>query len=249
MGTLVLAGLLMFPRVSDYLDRQTVDRENQFTIQQIGREDVIAGRTDSLTVLPPKGYIDVPWFCQAPHENADSWKVHKESCEEAALLMVLYHLVGRREVNRDKIHDQLVDMIDWQMQNWGIHKDLHADSVKMLATGYFGFADEEIQIIRNASEDTLKSLIAQGFPVIIPTAGRMLGNPYFTPPGPIYHMVVVTGYTPDRVITNDIGTKRGKDFSYSWKIFTAASRNESGDVIILRVRSPKFPDRPAFRGM
>ncbi len=243
---LVVGGAFLYPRFQAYLEREKIDQANAATLRLV-RNQEHTGSADSIVIRPEKAYLDVPWFCQAPHENPDSWKVHKESCEEAALLMVLYHLTNTRQINKDKIDAQLVDMIDWQVEHWGIHKDLHADSVKMLAMGYFGLSDDDVQIVRAATADTIRSLLARGFPVIVPTAGRLLGNPYFTPPGPVYHMVVVTGYTQDRVITNDIGTRRGHDFSYPWDIFMKSMIPESGDVIFLRVQNPRLPDKAIYR--
>jgi hypothetical protein len=52
--------------------------------------------------------------------------------------------------------------------------------------------------------------------VIVPAAGRLLGNPYFTAPGPIYHMLILRGYTAsNQFISNDPGTKRGESYVYS----------------------------------
>jgi hypothetical protein len=60
----------------------------------------------------------------------------------------------------------------------------------------------------------MKKYLAKRKPIIVPAAGRMLGNPYFTAPGPLYHNLVLTGYDGDTIITNDPGTKRGKDYKY-----------------------------------
>ena len=53
--------------------------------------------------------------------------------------------------------------------------------------------------------------------IIIPAAGRLLGNPYFQTPGPIYHMLVIRGYNATEFITNDPGTKRGDGFKYKYQ--------------------------------
>lgn len=50
----------------------------------------------------------------------------------------------------------------------------------------------------------------------------MLGNPYFTPPGPIYHMLVIKGYNLTEFITNDPGTRRGADYVYSYQTLMKA---------------------------
>ncbi len=75
------------------------------------------------------------------------------------------------------------------------------------------------EVDTDVSEVNLKRHLAAGNPVIIPAAGRMLGNPYFSGEGPWYHMLVVTGYKEGvfgtKFITNDPGTKRGEGFEYS----------------------------------
>jgi hypothetical protein len=55
--------------------------------------------------------------------------------------------------------------------------------------------------------------------LILPTLGRELQNPNFKNPGPIYHMLVVQGYTKSgEIITNDPGTRKGKDYLYNPEI-------------------------------
>ena len=60
----------------------------------------------------------------------------------------------------------------------------------------------------------------------------MLGNPYYKQPGPIYHALVLKGYTKDgKFITNDPGTKRGADYLYDPQVILNAMHEwNSGDV-------------------
>ena len=78
---------------------------------------------------------------------------------------------------------------------------------------YFGY--KRVEVIRDITIDDIKSHLLAGRPVIVPLAGRMLNNPYYTQPGPVYHMLVIKGFTKDgRFITNDVGTKRGQNYAY-----------------------------------
>ncbi|KKR45570.1 MAG: hypothetical protein UT82_C0026G0013, partial [Parcubacteria group bacterium GW2011_GWB1_40_14] len=81
--------------------------------------------------------------------------------------------------------------------------------------------------------DTIKRELAAGNPIIVPAAGRELGNPYFTSPGPLYHMLVIRGYTSDdKFITNDPGTRRGEEYTYKFDILMNAIHDwNGGDVI------------------
>ena len=45
--------------------------------------------------------------------------------------------------------------------------------------------------------------------MIVPAAGRLLGNRYFKSRA-IYHMTVVIGYTETEIISNDPGTSMGR---------------------------------------
>ena len=59
--------------------------------------------------------------------------------------------------------------------------------------------------------------------MIVPAAGRLLGNKYFQQPGPVYHMLVVKGFTSDgKIITNDVGTRRGQNYVYDEDVFLNA---------------------------
>ncbi|MCR4311668.1 MAG: C39 family peptidase, partial [Candidatus Uhrbacteria bacterium] len=83
-------------------------------------------------------------------------------------------------------------------------------------------ADYDAAVINNPTVAELKALIDAGKPVIIPAAGRELGNPFFSGEGPVYHMLVLRGYTEDTFITNDPGTRHGKNYSYDINVFMDA---------------------------
>ena len=84
----------------------------------------------------------------------------------------------------------------------------------LLAEQFYGF--ENMEIIENPTVEDIKNKLAAGYPVIVPAAGQALGNPFFTPPGPLYHMLVIRGYTETGFITNDPGTRRGEAYVYSF---------------------------------
>jgi len=62
----------------------------------------------------------------------------------------------------------------------------------------------------------IKKEIAAGHPVIVPAAGKVLPNPNFTNGGPNYHMLLIIGYDQTDFITNDPGTRNGKNFRYTY---------------------------------
>lgn len=236
-----IISVIIFPRAQAFYYRNQMERENSETLQKITSKDVIAKTAldaiQSATlkpVIPERAYLKVPFFCQAPMTNDESWKIHHASCEEAALLQAVYYDKNITEVDLNKVDQTLRDMVAWQENHFGVHKDIHADSVKILMMNYFGYTSDEIVIIRKASLYEIKEQVAAGFPVIAPTYGRLLKNPFYKQPGPEYHMVTIIGYTEDRIITNDVGTKRGKDYSYKFGIFKTSMDKEGGDVLVIR---------------
>ncbi len=239
IGVLILGigGFVFYPKFSDYRFRQKIESENESALNDV-KTSTIQTETKIDSKLKPleKAYLEVPFYCQAPHQNAASWKIHHASCEEAAVLQAVHFHKNMKMSNMDSVDRVLQDMVAWQEKNWGIHKDIHADSVKMLMVKYFGYAEDQIKILRKATVADIKNWVSRGYPVIAPTYGRTLNNPFYTAPGPMYHMVTVIGYTTDRIITNDVGTKRGKDFSYPNDIFQKSMDEEGADCLVIVVK-------------
>jgi len=170
--------------------------------------------------------------CQAPFQTEANWVYHEESCEEAALLQVNYYIKGIKDPKAEDSNATILDMIEWQKKNFGEHKDVYANDMKSLINGYYDYPLENIEIIYDATITDLKKAISAGYPVIVPIMGDTLKNPYYPYPG--YHMLTIIGYTPDKIITNDVGTRRGKDFSYDYDIFMKALEAAGGDVVIIK---------------
>ncbi|MBI3290883.1 C39 family peptidase [Candidatus Falkowbacteria bacterium] len=153
----------------------------------------------------------VGFASQAPFGVWDEF--HEETCEEAAMIMVVNHFLGE-EINAHIMEQALLKIDKWHKQN-GYKVDLTAREVKENLKNYFGF---ESELITEVTAARIKKELLAGKLIIVPAAGRELGNPYFTPPGPIYHMLVIRGYDAERgeFITNDPGTKRGEAYRYKY---------------------------------
>ena len=167
--------------------------------------------------LAKEGNLAVPFTSQAPH--SDWSELFKEACEEAAVLMVDW-FYKNQIINPDYATEEIIKMVDWQQKKWGGHFDLTVEQTAVLIKEYLGY--EKAEVITDPTVDEIKFQLAQNRPVIVPAAGRALGNPYFTQPGPIYHMLVIKGYTETQFITNDPGTKRGQDYLYDFETIMAA---------------------------
>lgn len=191
---------------------------------------------------PDEYHIDnVPFICQNPYEDANGWKIHNESCEEAAFLQAYYFAV-RQSTNPtpDDLHNTIVDLIKWQKKNFGGHYDIDCDSVKAIGVRYFQLKPSEITVRYNVTLEDIELEVSQGNPVIVPTDSRTLKNPYYTPPtrpGPQYHMLTVVGYSRDKIFANDVGTKRGKGWGYDREIFWKSMQKAAA---VMKKPAPEF---------
>ncbi len=119
-------------------------------------------------------------------------------------------------------------MVEFENSFFGFYKDTTAAQTASLIEAYFQL---NATLILDPTIEDIKSAIVAGHPVIIPAAGRQLGNPNFTGAGPLYHMLLVKGYTSEGFITNDPGTRLGADYFYSYDVLMNAIHDwNGGDV-------------------
>lgn len=172
-----------------------------------------------------KALYPVPFTSQAPFKIWD--EVHEESCEEASLIMVKYYADGK--ILTPKIAEQEIQNLkDYQIKKYGDYKDTDMAKTAEIGRDYYKLS---LKVVYDFEfEDMLKQL-SEGNILIVPTAGRLLNNPYFANPGPLYHNLVVIGY--DKIlkefIVNDPGTSHGKNFRYSFETLYNAIHDFTGD--------------------
>lgn len=168
--------------------------------------------------------LNVPFTMQAPFSDwSEPWQ---NTCEEANILMVRYYYENKT-FTKDIVKDELLKLIDWQNKNFGSYVDT---TIKQTAEMIEKIWNYKTEVIDNPTVEQIKNFITEGVPVIIPTAGRELKNPYFSNLGPIYHMVTVKGYTTDgKFITNDPGIGRGHNYLYDPVILMNAMHDWNGN--------------------
>ncbi len=165
-------------------------------------------------ILKPEVKIDVPFYAQSPFAEWD--ELHNEACEEASLIMAESWIKGEI-LDSENLNQKILDSVAWQEENWGGHFDLNVQKVVELANQYFGIKRIYYTFLNSVND--VKKELNNGNLVIVPTAGRLLGNPHYRELGPAYHMLIVIGYNKKEIITNDPGTRNGENFSYSDDVF------------------------------
>lgn len=178
--------------------------------------------------LPASVNLDVPFTSQAP---TGVWNdEYEETCEEASALMVDGYYKKLPDFQPDVAQSQLDAIVAYEMKTLGFFKDTSAAETAQFIKGFFHYDD--VQVLPLTSVDDLKRAVANGYPVIVPAAGKLLPNPNFKDGGPLYHNVVVKGYTGGDFITNDPGTHLGKNFTYTYAaLMNAAHDWNNGDVL------------------
>lgn len=162
--------------------------------------------------IPDYLNIKVDFFPQAPYAD---WSLpYQEACEEASVLLAA-NMLNNMNLDKKRFNMELLKLIEWEKVRFGdyLHTDIKQTEIMIIE--YFKL---KTIMHEDPTLENIASIIAKGNIIIAPFAGKLLNNPYFTNGGPIYHMLVIKGYNlkTREVITNDVGTRRGLDFAYSW---------------------------------
>jgi len=209
-----------FTRNSKTIDRRMGNTiSNQTNNQQAGQT-----KTDQTAT---QVNLNVPFSSQAP--GGDWSYPFEHTCEEVSVLMVHYYLKGKTFGDVNETRQELLDIVNFENQKYGFSNDTDTEQTAIFARDYYGY---NVETFYNITLDDIKRELKDGNPVIVPTAGRLLGNPNFTGLGPIYHMLVIKGYTSDEFITNDGGTRNGANYRYSYKVLKNAIHDwNKGDIL------------------
>ncbi len=172
---------------------------------------------------PNKMLVDVPFTAQAPIGNWEDERF-QNACEEASILMAMSWVRGE-ELDEISSLESIAKLVAYQQEKFGFHEDTSAEDTAKLISSYFKY--ENVAYKEDVTVQEIQKELASGNIVIAPVNGQKLNNPYFVSPGPIEHMLVIVGYDKetDEFITNDPGTKRGKNYAYKTHLFYRAMQD------------------------
>ena len=177
--------------------------------------------------------LTLEFHTQAPQHQWDT--IHEDLCEEASLQVVLNYF------NHQTVTDRQFDQQILKLRRQEIASLWHwrSTSVREIQRLVKIFHPRfTTRILENPTATDLQLEIDQSHPVLLPLAGRQLKNPYYTPPGPRYHWLVVTGYDDTGFITQDVGTKRGANYHYPTRRLISAIHDwTSGDLTMAPARA------------
>ena len=169
--------------------------------------------------------LAVPFTSQAPFHI---WDVdHEDFCEEASVAMV-DAFYGKRTFTRESADQELFTIQSWEKENLGDWVSTTAEETARILREKYGY--KRVEVRYDVTVPDIEVEIRAGRPVIVGADGKGL-NPYFRNGGPIYHMLVIKGYTATRFVTNDPGIRRGADYTYPKDfLFSKIHDWNNGDV-------------------
>jgi hypothetical protein len=184
--------------------------ENQTSINENSTVDNSDSNQVETLEIPTTLELKVLFAQQAPFSNWN--EITQETCEEASMIMADKYFKGQ-PLNDGIMEQELEKLLAWQNER-GYQIDLTAEETAFTLREYFGLTAE---LSRQVEINRIKAELAKGNLVILPVAGRLLKNPNFKQPGPVYHMLVVKGYNTKEFITNDPGTRNGNSYKYPYE--------------------------------
>ena len=231
--TILAGGLFLFGKKFHFLrggsgnlaQKQEVIFSNSASPSPTAPPDILSIISPTPTPRPsplsPKSILlDVPFFAQAPFGEWDN-PVFQDGCEEAAIIMA-WRWVQRQTITKEQAKEEIMAISDFEDKTYGHAPDRSAADTAHLMKEYTGY--QNIRARSNISTKDINEELLNGNLVIVPVNGRILKNPFYTPPGPEHHMVVVIGYDANKneFITNDIGTRHGEKYRYGESRLQAA---------------------------
>ncbi len=228
LGSVGIVGYVWYERI----ERVTIDlppaRSHVEEDREVKKQDTKEPVQPHEEALPDEVNLAIPFTSQAPHKNWDL--PYKEFCEEASALMAASYIHGENILDADDADKKLLALQAFVVGELKFAQDTNAEETAEMLRKFYKI--KNVAVVENPTIDGMKQALAQGKAIIVPAAGRQLGNPYYRSPGPLYHMLVVKGYTKDgKFITNDPGTRRGADYLYDADVLMRAMHDwNNGNV-------------------
>lgn len=227
IGLIVSASIAIVPLTIHFARPHIFkNRINQIRSEQLALQDhrpvnisIPRQPEQSNSQLPKSLQLQVPFTPQAPTANWD--ELHNEACEEASSIMAHAYFSGIKDLPPDYVEREIDKLTDWQNQTFGYHLSIDTQETVTMISSFYKLKAEQVTI----SEPDIQLALNQNKLVLLPANGQLLKNPNFKQPGPIYHMLVITGYENGVYITNDPGTRKGFNYQYSFQTLYDASGN------------------------
>lgn len=168
--------------------------------------------------------LDVPFLAQAPFGQWDS-PIYQDACEEASLITAVLWVRGEGSISKEEATEEIAKFAEFEIEKYNNFYDHSTADTAQIMKDYFGYYN--IKVKENIFAEDIIGELKNNNLIIVPINGQVLRNPFYTPPGPDRHMLVIIGYDfqTEEFITNDVGTRHGEKFRYKKDILEASIRD------------------------
>ncbi len=192
-------------------------------------QEAVQIKTKKIATTPITIHQTVPFTSQAPLAQWSN-RTFQDGCEEATLIMAMAWVKGIKSISAAEATAQIQSLSDFQQKNYGFYLDVSLVDLMRTIKDYYNYS--HATLLTNPTTDELIAQIVAGKIIIVTANGKKLGNPNFRNGGPERHALLIIGYNPQtkKFITNDPGTRNGKNYQYNQNTLTNALRDyPSGD--------------------
>lgn len=189
-----------------------------------------------LTFQVMAGSLRISFTSQAP---IGSWtQPWQDACEETSILIV-DAFYNQTELTLAAANQRILDIIKLKEKYFGKSLDENAAKISTLINNFFYW---ESIVVQNPTLEQIKQEVNKQHPVILPTHGKALKNPYFLNGGADYHVLIISGYDDQtrEFIAQDPGTRFGHNLRYSYETILEAmhdyvpgNKTKTGDKVII----------------
>jgi Peptidase_C39 like family len=167
--------------------------------------------------IPEELNLDIQFYSQAPYGDWNyPWQ---EACEEASALLVA-NAYFERHWSVLEFNNELLLLIDWEKVAFGSYEHTN---VRQTAQIFDDYLKLKTVIHEDPTFEDVQQILANGHLIVMTFSGKEINNPFYSNGGPVYHAMVIKGYTKDRkLVVHDVGTKRGEDYVYTWDVIESA---------------------------
>lgn len=164
----------------------------------------------------PKINLPVPFTSQAPTGSwAEPWQ---NACEETSIIMIDNFYKGD-QLTKTEAKKEILNIFRIKNKDLGVSKDESMEKVADLIN--LAQLKWQARVVINPSLEQMKQELANHRPIIAPVYAPDLDNTPYPGEGPMYHVMVISGYDDDKgeFIVQDPGSSHGKDNHYTYEDF------------------------------
>ena len=211
----------------------------ELDVQQIIREKGESDFSEGVEIFPKELNLEAPFYSQAPFADwAFPWQ---EACEEASILLAA-NVYGHHQWTREEFNEEILKMVDWQEGRFGTYLDTTAVQTQEILRDYLHL---DSIVHENPTFEDVQRILNRGHFIVMFFSGKDLQNPNYKNGGPLYHVMLIKGYKANqRVVTHDVGTRKGENYVYSWERLEYAMHDfadpiQSGAKRMLEILPPE----------